>query len=113
GWGVVSSIGLLRIRNWRRICFAVYGGLLALFSVFTAIGLLAVSHCAPPALPPDSNVPAGFMESVFTVFIVIAMLFAALGIWWVIYFTRLRVKELFLGIELASEPRLIPLSITI
>jgi hypothetical protein len=31
-WGIVSAIGLWRLRNWARRCFVIFGGLLGFFS---------------------------------------------------------------------------------
>src|SRR5689334_7707901 len=28
-WGIVSGVGLLRLKNWARICFAIFGGILS------------------------------------------------------------------------------------
>jgi hypothetical protein len=38
-WGLVSAIGILRLRNWARICFAIFGGILAVFSLFGGLGM--------------------------------------------------------------------------
>jgi hypothetical protein len=109
-WGIVSAIGLLRLRNWARICFAVFGGILAVFSLFGALGM-GLQATFPTEPPP--NVSPAFMTGVYVVFAILALLFAALGIWWMIYFNRSRVKAQFMGEAAASAPRLFPLSITI
>ena len=109
-WGIVSTIGLLRLRNWARICFAIFGGILAFFSLSGAfgMGLMATSPTEPPP-----NVSPAFMTGVYAVFAIVALLFAALGIWWMIFFNRSRVKAQFMGEAAASAPRLFPLSLTI
>src|ERR1700704_2840660 len=48
-WGIVSAIGLLRLRNWARICFAVFGGILCFFSLCGAFGVLMASQFMPQA----------------------------------------------------------------
>ena len=32
-WGIVSGVGLLRLRNWARLCFAVFGSILSFGSL--------------------------------------------------------------------------------
>lgn len=112
-WGIVSAIGLFRLRNWARICFAVFGGLLGVFSLFGAVALFVLSRFPPPGIPQSPDVPAGFIESLFTIIAVIALMFAALGIWWMIFFNRRRVKVQFLSEAAAAAPRQFPLSISI
>jgi hypothetical protein len=110
-WGIVSAIGLLRLRNWARICFAVYGGILAAFSLSGVFGIAMAAMMPQPTLPP--NVSPALMTAMFAIFAVVAVLFAALGIWWVIYFTRPRIKAQFMSEAEAAAPRLFPVSITI
>jgi hypothetical protein len=111
-WGIVSAIGLFRLRNWARICFAIFGGILAVFSLFGALGIVmaAVSMSQTESVP---NVSPAIIIGVFAVFAVIALLNAALGIWWMIYFNRSRVKAQFMGEAAAAAPRVFPLSMTI
>jgi hypothetical protein len=111
-WGIVSAIGLLRLRNWARICFAVFGGILAVSSLFGAFGVV-MSFLGPSRTELPPNVSPAFITGILAVFAVIALLFAALGIWWLIYFNRSGVKAQFMGEAAASAPRLFPLSITI
>jgi hypothetical protein len=112
-WGIVSAIGVLRLRNWARICFAVFGGILCLLSIFGAFGSLMAMQFVPRTLPQGNNVPTGLMTGMFVVFGIVALLCAGLGIWWMIYFNRSRVKAQFLGEAAAAVPRRFPLSITI
>jgi hypothetical protein len=95
-WGIVSAIGLLRLRNWARISFAVYGGLLAFFALSSAFGVL-MAALAVPQIPQPNNVPPGLLAATFAIIAVVAFLFAALGIFWAIYFNRKGVKIQFMG----------------
>ena len=54
-WGIVSAIGALRLRNWARICFAVFGGILAAFSLFVALGVLLIFRGAPQIQPAGAG----------------------------------------------------------
>jgi hypothetical protein len=112
-WGIVSAIGLLRLRNWARICFAIFGGILCLVSVFGAFGSLMAMQFVPRTLPPGNDVPAGLITGMFVVFGIVALLCTGLGVWWMIYFNRSRVRVQFIGEAAAAAPRRFPLSIII
>jgi hypothetical protein len=66
-----------------------------------------------PEMVQRGDVPAGALTGMFVVFGIIGLLCAGLGIWWLIYFNRSRVKVQFLGEAATAEPRRFPLSITI
>jgi len=112
-WGIASAVGLLKLKNWARICFLVFAGLLCAFSAIGALSLFAVLLIFPRIAPPQANMPPGMMTAVFGTMIVFALLLVALGIWWLIYFNRLEIKAQFMGegVTIAPSPR--PLSITI
>jgi hypothetical protein len=112
-WGIVSAIGILRLRNWARICFVVFAGILCLFSIFGLAGSLVAIGFVPRNLSPGSDVPPGLITGMFVVIGTLALLWAGIGIWWIIYFNRSRVKVQFLGETVAAEPHRFPLSITI
>jgi hypothetical protein len=40
-WGIISGVALLRLRNWARVCFVVFGGILSFFSFFGGLGVLS------------------------------------------------------------------------
>jgi hypothetical protein len=112
-WGIVSAIGLLRLRNWARICVAIFGGLLAGFSLCVAIGLIFGLSLMPHEFPPGSVVSSGFITGLLSAFAMIALSIAGLGIWWVFYLNRKHVKIQFLGEDTASAPKQLPVSIAI
>jgi len=102
-WGVVSAVGLLRRKNWARICFLIFGGLLAFLSFFAAAGSLIAALAFPGTIPP--NVPPGLVRGVAVVFIVISLICLAIAIWWLVYFNRSNVKAAFATGAFASQPR--------
>src|SRR5262249_10191756 len=104
-WGIVSAIGVLRLRNWARICFAVFGGILCFTSVSGMFGLLMAMRFVPQTVPNGSDVPPGLITSIFVVVGIFGLLCAGLGIWWIMYFNRSKVKVQFLGEAAASAPR--------
>ena len=112
-FGIISTIGLVRLKNWARISFLVFGGVLAVFSLFGALGMVVVILFAPPLAPPQAQMPPGLMMIALAVSLVFELLLLAIGVWWLIYFSRRRTKELFLGEAGAAVPRQGPLSITV
>ena len=111
-WGIASAVGLLRLKNWARVSFLVFAGLLCLVSAFGALFMLLFLVVGLP-MPPQQNVPPGFMAGFFGTMIVFALLHLALSIWWLFYFNRRDVKAQFMGEIAAAVPSRRPLSITI
>jgi len=116
-WGVLTGIGLLRLRNWARASVVVFSTLLILAGMGSILPAFA-------PLPSSPNEPAGAsaMVAVRVFMGVCALLLLGTGVWWLVYFTRTRVKEQFvppaaaverltLGTLPRQHPR--PLSITI
>jgi hypothetical protein len=89
-WGIATSIGLLRLRNWARLSIIVFSVLLIIMSGFS--GLMLVSA---PAFPN----PNGANPSVMTAMRVVMGVFwlgqLAIGIWWLVFFNRASVKQQF------------------
>ncbi len=112
-FGIVSAIALLRLKKWARVSFLVFGGLLCAFSIMAMIGSAVALFLSPQMIPPEQQPPPGFLTTMFVVFIVFWFALAAMSVWWLVYFTRRKVKELFLSDAEISTPRRGPLSITI
>ena len=110
-WGVVSAVGLLRRKNWARICFLIFGGLLAFLSFSAAAGSLIAALAVPGTIPP--NVSPGLVRGVAVVFIGISLICLATAIWWLVYFNRSNVKAAFGTGTVASQPRQLPLAVSI
>jgi hypothetical protein len=111
-WGIVSAIGLLRLRNWARISFVVFAVLLTLFSfggAFASVMGLLVG----PAVAPTENAPTVVINAVFIVLLAFSISFATLAIWWLIYFNRAAVKVQFTnGAQVPAGPS-IPMSVRV
>jgi hypothetical protein len=108
-WGLVSAAGLLCLKNWARLCFVVFGGLLAFLSLSFAAGSLMAAFTTP--LP--ANVPGGFVAAISLIFTAISLVCLAIAIWWLVYFNRRAVKAEFAGEGAASRPRQFPLAVSI
>src|SRR5579883_3069666 len=110
-WGIVSAIGLLKLRNWARLCFIAFGGLLCLFAVFLMFGMLMLAFFMPQA--PAPNVSPQLIKRIFAVMGTSMLLPAGLGVWWMIYFNRSRIKLQFMSEAKASEARQFPVGVTV
>jgi uncharacterized membrane protein (DUF2068 family) len=105
GWGIITSVGLFRMRRWARVSALIIGGLLVFFGLpgFSMMILMAmVSLPAPTGVDPAH---ANTVQMVTRIgFIAIALFYAfisAIGMWWLFYFNRKAVREAFAG---ASGP---------
>jgi hypothetical protein len=112
-FGILSAVGLLRMRNWARICFVIFAALLVFGSGSMIVGSLISLIAMPQLIPPDANVPPGFLVGTFVSMAIISLVLGALATWWLIYFNRRSMRVEFMGEAAASAPRRGPLSITI
>lgn len=101
-WGIVTGIGLLRLRNWARISIVVFSVLLALMGLVSMPAILLVP--APP------NVPQNF-GAVRTAIAIVYGAFGLLGAVWLYYFNRRATREAFGRTAAVESGR--PLSISI
>jgi hypothetical protein len=93
-WAILTVIGILRLRQWGRYSILIIGGGLAAFNLFTAVFTIlsrtVLSGLTPQQPPVDPHITA-----VVTTFMVgINLLFAAVGIWWLIYFNLRSIRNL-------------------
>ncbi len=106
-WGIVTGIGLLRLRNWARISTLVWAGLMVFFSTLPLLTVLTVP------LPAEDM--REFIRIILPLFYGLPIL---IGVWWLILFNRRGTKEQFSpqlsGKDAAEEqtPRP-PLAVTI
>jgi uncharacterized membrane protein (DUF2068 family) len=98
-WGILTTVGLFRLRRWARYSVLIIGGALALFGLFSLLGTLVL--LAMP-LPVASGVDASQVQATQTItriaFGVVGLIdaiTAAVGIFWLVYFNKKRVRELF------------------
>ena len=87
-WGIAASIGLLRLKNWARVSVLVMSALAIFFAVCGALGLMVV----PILLSQNPGIPAAAVKMVVTVGVAMLLVPLAIAIWWVILFTRKRVR---------------------
>ena len=113
-WGVVSGIGLLRLKNWARISTIVFSVLAGLGGAgLFALTLLLLRLPIPQGSDAD---PTAATRGLVILRAVMAMLSAALlgaSIWFGVLLTRPKVVTQFTGIEGDAPEGRRPLSITI
>jgi hypothetical protein len=92
-WGILTAIGLFRLRNWARISIIVFSVLLIPIGLCSGlVGLLM-----PFPLPPNAGAAAGIFTAVRIGMGVFFLSLAALGIAWLVYFNRAKVKVQFVS----------------
>jgi hypothetical protein len=104
-WGIATGIGLLLLKSWARISIIVFASLLAL-SVLGAPMMLLI----PFPTTPDMD---GFLWSFRIGMAFFYLVLAAIGIWWLLLFTRPSVKLQFSGGVPVADEGGRPLSISI
>jgi hypothetical protein len=90
-WGIISGIGLYRMKNWARISTISFAVLLIFTSGFQL--LMSFFMAAPPgATDPMSESVMIAMRLLMAAF---SLLLLGIGIWWLVYLTRPKVVQQF------------------
>jgi hypothetical protein len=98
-WGIITSVGLLRMRHWARYSLLVIAGSFLVFGLpgmLMMIVMTMVPIPAPAGIDPAHAHTMQFAQRI--VFVIIALFYAAIssiGIWWLVYFNRKAVREAF------------------
>jgi hypothetical protein len=94
-WSILTVIGILRLRQWGRYSILIIGGGLAAINLITVIFTI-LSRTVLSGLTPQQPAVNPHIASVVTAFMVVLyLLFAAIGIWWLIYFNLRSTRDLF------------------
>ncbi len=116
-WGILTSIGLFRLRPWARYSVLVIGGCLAVFAA-PQILIMIILIVVPLPLPANADPSQAQMAHIVTkvIFGVLAAIYAsmcAVGVSWLVYFNRKRVCETFAGTagQMAASRRPILISV--
>jgi hypothetical protein len=97
-WGIVSGIGLWRLRNWARIStivFAVLAGLGGLVAVLIALMLFVVPLPNADRLDPESAARA--LAIARLIIMAMAAMLLGVALWWGVLLTRPTVVQQFTG----------------
>jgi hypothetical protein len=90
-WGIITSVGLFCLKNWARISIIVFSVILILTGAFAGLLVLLVPLPAAPNQATSQSavtVVRGAMAAFW-------FGLAGIGTWWLILFTRPKVKEQF------------------
>jgi uncharacterized membrane protein (DUF2068 family) len=100
-WGITTAVGLIRLRRWARYSILVIGGLLAFFGFIQLLGTLLMMLVP---LPVPANVDASQAQTVhamtrimFGVMALFHGIICAMGVSWLVYFNRQKVRDAFAG----------------
>jgi hypothetical protein len=91
-FGMITSISVLRLKNWARIAMLVWGGVMTFFSGIALAFMMLIPLPVPPGSAP--GISEGFLRSLFAIIYGIPLL---IGVWWLILFNRSSVKAQFLN----------------
>lgn len=105
-WGIATGIGILLLKDWARISIIIFASLLAL-SVCGAPMMLLIPF------PPTPGADAGFLWGFRIGMAVFYFVLGAIGIWWLVLFTRPSVKLQFSGGRPLTDESGRPLSISL
>jgi hypothetical protein len=89
--GICTGVGLWRLKNWARISMIVFSVLLVLMGGFGGL----VSLVMPIPATPNSPVDPSVMVSIRIAMGIFWLSLLGIGVWWLVFFNRLKVKEQF------------------
>ncbi|HEY4979470.1 MAG TPA: hypothetical protein VII25_09920 [Candidatus Acidoferrum sp.] len=90
-FGVFTGIGLLRLKNWARISALIWAGVTVFFS---SLGVMTILLIPFPAVPTAPNVNMAAVKAFVAAFYALPIL---IGIWWLILFNKAAIKAQFTG----------------
>jgi hypothetical protein len=113
-WSVATTIGVYRLRRWARVSILVIGGWMAFFGGISLLMFAAMMFVPLPGVDNSQapNVQA-VMRVMFALFAVFYAVVTGVGVWWLVYFNRRKVRALFAGEagELVEPQRPLPISV--
>ncbi|MBZ5490778.1 MAG: hypothetical protein LAO76_07585 [Acidobacteriia bacterium] len=90
-WGIITSVGLLQLKNWARISTIVISILLIVFGAFGILTSM-VFFLKPP---PGNGVDPKMFTIIGAVTAAFSLAQIGTGIWWMVFFNRASVKAQF------------------
>jgi hypothetical protein len=97
GWGILTGIGLLRLKTWSRISVLVFAGALALVAAF---GVLIIMFLPLPGRP---NAGQGYHSFFRVIAAPIWFIPLSVSVWWLVFFSRKSVVAQFSAAPVAAD----------
>jgi len=117
-WGMMTMVGLFRLRRWARYSVLTIGGINAAIgglSMLSSLVILAIPMAPTAGMnASDASTFAAMKYVIFAVSEIMYAIVAGVGVWWLVYFNRKKVREVFQGgaaVEIAKSRR--PVAITV
>jgi hypothetical protein len=97
-FGVVTGVGLILLRNWARISALIFAGISAFLGACTVCTIFLMRI---PVQPGAAEVNIEVVRGIVLIFYGLPL---AVGVWWLILFTRPAIKTQFTGKGDAVDP---------
>jgi len=91
-FGIFTSVGVLRLKKWARVSMLVWGGVMA---AFCGVILVFTAFVPLPEMSADASVGLPFPRVLISVMYGIPFV---IGFWWLFLFNQRAVKEQFLAV---------------
>lgn len=103
GIGIASGVGLLHLKNWARISMIVFSVVLICISVFPA----ALIPFMPFPTQPGQSLDQGTITVVRVAMSACWFSLIAVGVWWLVFFTRSGVRQQFQQAKFQADGQLL------
>jgi hypothetical protein len=100
--GLLTAAGNFRLKKWARYSTSVFSVMLILFPIGIVWYYEFLNSLRDPNNAADDDLMA-YMAGLLALLLVIAMVFAALGGFWLYYFNRSSIRQLFAKAERESS----------
>jgi hypothetical protein len=90
-FGIFTSVGVLHLKNWARVSMLIWGGVMA---AFCGLALPFAAFVTMPEAPAESPMALPFVRLLLIVVYGIPFL---IGVWWLLLFNQRAIKEQFLA----------------
>jgi hypothetical protein len=100
-FGIFTSVGVLRLKKWARVSMLIWGGVMA---AFCGVILLFTAFTPLLELPADASV-SPFLRVLISLVYGIPFL---IGVWWLLLFNQSGVKEQFLAVATSDDQPVAP-----